>query len=66
VTAISGAFSCWRDDREYNLGQLTDREREVLGKLAQGFLYQEVADLLAINLETVRVRTETLNKVFPR
>jgi len=60
-------------------GQLTDREKEVLAKLAQGFLYKEVADSLAISLETVRThtrniysklqvrtRTEALNKAFPK
>ena len=60
-------------------GQLTGREKEVLTKLAQGFLYKEVADSLAISLETVRThtrniysklqvrtRTEALNKAFPK
>jgi len=60
-------------------GQLTGREKEVLAKLAQGFLYKEVADSLAISLETVRThtrniysklqvrtRTEALNKAFPK
>jgi DNA-binding NarL/FixJ family response regulator len=59
--------------------QLTAREQEVLGKLAQGFLYKEIATALAISLETVRchvrniysklhvqTRTQALNKIFPK
>lgn len=58
--------------------ELTVREKDVLGKLARGFLYKEVAQALGISLETVRThtrniysklhvrtRTEALNKVFP-
>jgi DNA-binding NarL/FixJ family response regulator len=33
---------------------LTDREREVLDLLSQGFMYKEIADKLGIGFETVR------------
>jgi DNA-binding NarL/FixJ family response regulator len=33
---------------------LTAREGEVLGLLAQGFLYKEIAEKLSISIETVR------------
>ena len=36
------------------VAELTAREREVLELLAQGFLYKEIADRLAIQLDTVR------------
>lgn len=36
------------------LRQLTPREHEILGLLAQGCLYKEIADQLAISLSTVR------------
>ncbi len=39
---------------------LTDREREVLEKLAQGYLYKEIADSLGIGLETVRRHVSNL------
>lgn len=34
--------------------KLTRREQEILGLLAQGFLYKEIADQLGISLSTVR------------
>ena len=37
---------------------LTDREREVLGYLAKGYLYKEVADLLNISYRTVHTHIE--------
>jgi len=59
--------------------QLTTREQEVLAKLAQGFLYKEIATAIGVSLETVRThvrniysklevrsRTEALNKAFPK
>jgi DNA-binding NarL/FixJ family response regulator len=58
--------------------QLTAREQEVLAKLAQGFLYKEIASAIGVSLETVRThvrniysklevrsRTEAVNKAFP-
>ena len=36
------------------LEKLTPREREVLGELARGSLYKEIADQLGISVETVR------------
>ncbi len=58
---------------------LTERERQVLDQLAQGYRYKEIADRLALSIETVRThvrnlydklhvssRTDALNKLFPR
>ena len=58
--------------------QLTAREQEVLARLAQGFLYKEIASAIGVSLETVRThvrniysklevrsRTEAVNKAFP-
>lgn len=58
---------------------LTNRERDVLGLLAQGYLYKEIAERLAISVDTVRKhlgrvyrklhvksRTEAVLKVFGR
>ncbi len=55
---------------------LTARERQVLDELAQGFRYKEIADRLALSMETVRThirnlynklqvssRTDALNKL---
>jgi DNA-binding NarL/FixJ family response regulator len=57
--------------------KLSAREMEVLGKLAKGFLYKEIADQLFISTGTVRQhihriyeklhvqnRTEAINKIF--
>lgn len=59
--------------------RLTDREREVLEHLAQGYRYKEIADRLSVSLDTVRThvrnlyeklqvssRTDALNKLYPR
>lgn len=56
--------------------QLTERENEILQKLAEGLRYKEIADLLGISTETVRThirniyqklqvqsRTEAINKL---
>ena len=61
------------------MANLTDREREVLDLLAQGFMYKEIADKLGIGFETVRTyvrriyeklqvrsRTEAVAKVLRR
>jgi DNA-binding NarL/FixJ family response regulator len=58
---------------------LTEREREVLDKLAQGFRYKEIAESLHLSIDTVRThirnlydklqvssRTDALNKLYPR
>lgn len=58
---------------------LTERERQVLDQLAQGFRYKEIADNLKMSLDTVRThvrnmyvklqvrsRTDALNKLYPR
>jgi len=37
-----------------DMEQLTEREREVLGLLAKGFMYKEIAEQLGISLHTVR------------
>jgi DNA-binding NarL/FixJ family response regulator len=36
------------------LEKLTPREKEILGQLAQGFLYKEIGDNLGISMDTVR------------
>ena len=59
--------------------QLTTREQEVLAKLAQGFLYKEIASAIGVSLETVRThvrniysklevrsKIEAVNKAFPK
>lgn len=59
--------------------RLTERERQVLEQLAQGYRYKEIADRLAVSLDTVRThvrnlyeklhvssRTDALNKLYPR
>lgn len=58
---------------------LTERERQVLEQLAQGYRYKEIADRLAVSMDTVRThvrnlyeklqvssRTDALNKLYPR
>ena len=58
---------------------LTERERQVLDQLAQGYRYKEIADRLFLSTETVRThvrnlyeklhvssRTDALNKLYPR
>jgi DNA-binding NarL/FixJ family response regulator len=39
---------------------LTDREEQVLGLLAKGYAYKEIADLLRISFETVRTHVRTI------
>ena len=59
--------------------QLTTREHDVLVKLAQGFLYKEIAVSMGVSLETIRThvrniysklqvrsRTQAINKAFPK
>jgi DNA-binding NarL/FixJ family response regulator len=40
--------------------QLTRREQEILGLLAKGYLYKEIADQLGISLSTVRAHLHTI------
>ncbi|HVM48994.1 MAG TPA: response regulator transcription factor [Candidatus Acidoferrum sp.] len=40
--------------------RLTKREQEILGLLAKGFLYKEIADQLGISLSTVRAHLHTI------
>ncbi len=48
--------------RETNseIAALTKREQEILGLLAKGFLYKEIADQLGISLSTVRAHLHTV------
>ncbi len=39
---------------------LTDREEQVLGHLARGHAYKEIADLMGISFETVRTHVRTI------
>lgn len=61
------------------IAQLTERERQVLQELAQGYRYKEIAERLAVSVDTVRThvrnlyeklqvssRTDALNKLYPR
>jgi len=61
------------------LARLTERERQILDQLAQGYRYKEIADSLYLSIDTVRThirnlygklevssRTDALNKLFPR
>ena len=62
-----------------NIEILTPREKEILGFLAQGFLYKEIAAELDVSYETVKKhiqniyeklqvqnKVEALNKAFPK
>ena len=42
------------------LENLSPREQEVLDYLAQGFLYKEIADRLAVSYATVRTHVERI------
>jgi DNA-binding NarL/FixJ family response regulator len=42
------------------IATLTKREQEILGLLAKGFLYKEIADQLGISLSTVRAHLHTV------
>jgi DNA-binding NarL/FixJ family response regulator len=42
------------------MSTLTKRESEILGLLAKGFLYKEIADQLGISLSTVRAHLHTV------
>ena len=63
--------------KEFEL--LTERERQVLDQLANGYRYKEIADRLQLSIDTVRThvrnlydklhvssRTDALNKLYPR
>lgn len=43
-----------------NVEMLTKREQEIVGLLAKGFLYKEIAEKLGISLNTVRVHLHTV------
>jgi DNA-binding NarL/FixJ family response regulator len=74
---VVGYFS--RIQRPSEVEKLSKREQEVLALLAKGYLYKEIADILGINVETVRAhgkhiyeklhvrsRTEAAAKYFGR
>jgi DNA-binding NarL/FixJ family response regulator len=44
-----------RGREETEIDKLTRREREVLERLAQGIPYKEIADVLALSIDTVRM-----------
>lgn len=44
-----------RGDSQNELEKLSKREREVLERLAQGMAYKEIADVLALSIDTVRI-----------
>ena len=43
-----------------DVDQLSKREQEILGLLAKGYLYKEIADQLGITPGTVRVHLHTI------
>lgn len=43
-----------------NVEMLTKREQEIVGLLAKGYLYKEIAEMLGISLNTVRVHLHTV------
>lgn len=52
------------NDREYNVGPLTPREREVLSYVALGYLNKQIADTLGISTETIKNHiTSSLRKL---
>ena len=46
--------------RSPEIETLTEREKQVLGGLAKGYLYKEIADLLDISFETVRTHVRSI------
>jgi DNA-binding NarL/FixJ family response regulator len=44
-----------RGHNETELGKLSKREREVLDHLAQGVPYKEIADVLSLSIDTIRI-----------
>ena len=75
---VLASFSAPRKPaKEFDL--LTERERQVLDQLANGYRYKEIADRLQMSIDTVRThvrnlydklhvssRTDALNKLYPR
>lgn len=75
---VLASFSAPRKQaKEWEL--LSERERQVLDRLATGQRYKEIADGLHLSIETVRThirnlydklqvssRTDALNKLYPR
>jgi DNA-binding NarL/FixJ family response regulator len=49
-----------RQDAQHLLGQLTDREREILGQLAQGLRNDDIATKLFISPQTVQTHVRNL------
>jgi DNA-binding NarL/FixJ family response regulator len=47
-------------EKSSEMSTLTKREQEILGLLAKGFLYKEIADQLGITLSTVRAHLHTV------
>ena len=75
---VLASFSAPRK-RAKEIELLSEREREVLERLAKGHRYKEIADGLHLSIETVRThirnlydklqvssRTDALNKLYPR
>ncbi|MGZ8920215.1 MAG: response regulator transcription factor [Limisphaerales bacterium] len=52
----------FKDDRKRapEIDQLTDRERAVLGSLARGQLYKEIAEALGMSIDTVRKHLQSI------
>jgi len=47
-----------RGDSDREIEKLSKREREVLDRLAQGIAYKEIADVLSLSIDTVRMHVK--------
>lgn len=76
---VIGYFNTIPELRNKEIDKLSSREQEILGYLAKGYRYKEIAGVLFINIETVRKhihniyeklqvnsRTDALNKIYPK
>jgi RNA polymerase sigma factor (sigma-70 family) len=76
---VVASFEQHNIQKNIELQKLTEREREILKHLSKGYRYKEIADMLAIKIETVRKhihniyeklqvasRTDALNKVHDK
>jgi DNA-binding NarL/FixJ family response regulator len=49
-----------RGDADREIEKLSQREREVLDRLAQGIAYKEIADVLSLSIDTVRMHIKSI------
>lgn len=53
-------FLRWADIKKGNLDKLTNREREILQLIAEGYQNKEIAEILKISIKTVRAHRNNL------